>query len=275
MFNDVIGLRIVGEFHDTIRHKDGRIEDLGWNKNLIVNNASVLIACLMKGEVGYTGLKYWAVGEGSDTWDIPALSEIAQIEVTAGASNAGSVTITLNGTAFPVTVSNGDTTEQVATKIRNAVYTGWSTSGEGATVIFTSAVKEDKTNTQFSGGTTGVTATVTTTQNGTAGSVRPDPVLTDFKLVSEIFRKEILAENIKFLDANGNESVTPTNIIEVGVIFEAGEAIGEWREFAIFGGNATSVEDSGLNINYKTHGLIDKTNEMSIERKIKFTFLRA
>lgn len=166
--------KVTGEFNDIIYYKDGRVVDLGWNKNVVVNNASILIAALMKGAVGYSGIKYWAIGSGQESWDVS----------------------------------------------------------------------------------------------------RPEPTITATKLVNEIYRKPIPAENIIFLNENGTESVVPTHIVQVSLTFEADEAVGKWREFAIFGGNATSTKDSGLNINYKTHGLIEKTNEMTIQRRIKFTFLR-
>ena len=36
--------------------------------NLVVDTASVLICCLMKGQAGYGGVKYFAVGKGSPNW---------------------------------------------------------------------------------------------------------------------------------------------------------------------------------------------------------------
>jgi hypothetical protein len=173
--NDAVQLKVTGEYNDIIHYADGRVEDLGWNNNLVVTNASVLIACLMKRETGYSGLQYWAVGQGLEAW----------------------------------------------------------------------------------------------------GSTPPDPTLSAVKLVSEIYRKQISLTDLVFLDASGNISGVPTNIVQVDVTFAAGEGTGTWREFGVFGGNATSTADSGININYKTHGPITKSADMSIQRRIKFTFLKA
>jgi hypothetical protein len=37
--------------------------------NTVVNDCSKLIACLMKAQAGYGGLKYWAVGKGDSQWN--------------------------------------------------------------------------------------------------------------------------------------------------------------------------------------------------------------
>lgn len=163
---------IVGLFTDTIRHADGRVEVIE-GRNTIVENIGKLIACLMKGQTGYGGVKYWAVGTGSTLWDV---------------SN-------------PPTASTTDT-----------------------------------------------------------------------KCVSELFRKAINPTDITFVDSAGTPTETVTNSIQITVTFTEDEANGQWREFSIFGGNATATKDSGLALNHKTHGLIVKTSSMTIERKIRFIF---
>lgn len=57
---------------DTITHLDGRVEKREYF-NTVVNDCSKLIACLMKGQGGYTGVKYWAVGSGSSSWNNASL----------------------------------------------------------------------------------------------------------------------------------------------------------------------------------------------------------
>lgn len=269
-------IAISGKFRDIIHYKDGRVVDKGWDSNLIVNNLTVLTACLMKGQVGYSRLLYWAVGIGESNWDIPPLPEIDQLDIISGASVTSTLTVTLNGVNFIISVTSGDTPAQVATKIRAAVYAGWTTGGSSSTITFTSNVTGHKSDIQFSAGTTGVLATPSVIQDGTAGNPRPSPQRSDTRLVNEIFRKEIQLSDIVFLTEAGEVSEEPTNIIEISVIFGELEAIGGWREFAIFGGDATSDPNSGININYKTHGLIDKSEEgTSIERKIVFEFVLA
>jgi len=69
--------------------------------------------------------------------------EIQDLEITAGASGTGSVTITTPGigdgsyTPHTVDVTSGDTAAQVATKVRDHAFPGWATSGSGTTVRFT------------------------------------------------------------------------------------------------------------------------------------------
>lgn len=100
----------------------------------------------------------------------------------------------------------------------------------------------------------------------------PSPNVTDTRLVGEIGRKQILASNISFLTPEGQPSEVPTNVILIKVTFTSSDCNGDWREFAIVGGNATDTKDSGILINHKTHKLISKDSNMEIERQMKFTF---
>lgn len=99
-----------------------------------------------------------------------------------------------------------------------------------------------------------------------------NPQATDVRLANEIGRKAIPTSAIKFLDAEGRATSDITNTILISLTFGAEEFNGKWREFAIVGGNATSGLNSGILINHKTHGVINKTNTMEIERQMKFTF---
>ena len=99
-----------------------------------------------------------------------------------------------------------------------------------------------------------------------------DPQPSDTRLNNEIGRKLIPASAIKFLDSSGRETTSITNTILITLTFGANELNGKWREFAIVGGNATSNANSGILINHKTHGVINKTDTMEIERQMKFTF---
>lgn len=99
----------------------------------------------------------------------------------------------------------------------------------------------------------------------------PDPTLTEVKLTSELGRKAVTTSNIKYLTPESVESPTPTNIIEISCVFEANECNGSWREFALFGGNATATTNSGSMLNKKHHALLTKTTDMVVERKIRLT----
>lgn len=99
----------------------------------------------------------------------------------------------------------------------------------------------------------------------------PSPNADEVKLTNEINRIRIDESDMTFLNADGSVSSKPTNIIQIKKTFGANDCNGKWREFAIFGGNATQAADSGIMINKRHHGRIDKTNEMIIERTMKFT----
>ena len=163
---------IIGEYTDTIYHADGRVEVLE-SRNTIINDIGKLIACLFKGQSGYSGLTYWAIGSGADSWD----------------------------------------------------------------------------------------------------NVNPTPATpSDTGCVNEIGRKAIPPSAIKFIDSANAETNTVTNRLQITLTFTENECNGVWREFAIYGGNATATKGSGIAINHKNHGIMVKTNTMVIERQIRFTF---
>ena len=93
-------------------------------------------------------------------------AEVNTFKITAGCSTSGDLTIILNGVSFTVAVTAGDDINTVASKIRNATFSGWTTSGSGDSVIFTCNETGAKTTGTFNGGSTGVTATVTKTVAG-------------------------------------------------------------------------------------------------------------
>jgi HK97 family phage prohead protease len=94
--------------------------------------------------------------------------EVSSLQITApvGAAGAGPVSVTLNGAATSITVANNDTAIQVATKIRNATYAGWTTGGAGDTVTFTATKAGVITDATYSAGATGATGTMATTHQG-------------------------------------------------------------------------------------------------------------
>lgn len=99
----------------------------------------------------------------------------------------------------------------------------------------------------------------------------PTPELDASRLTTEIGRVPISVNEIKFLNSNFDEVSTPTNIIEIKHTFSENDCNGIWREFAIFGGNATAEANSGIMLNKRHHAVITKTNEMVIERTMRFT----
>nr|DAT58992.1 MAG TPA: tail-collar fiber protein [Caudoviricetes sp.] len=97
------------------------------------------------------------------------------------------------------------------------------------------------------------------------------PTSGETRLTVEIGRVPILPSEITFLNSSFNEVSTPTNIIQVKHTFGTNDCNGAWREFGIFGGNATTSANSGILINKKHHKLINKTSEMTVERVMRFT----
>ena len=96
--------------------------------------------------------------------------EVNTLTVTAPCTTSGNLTITLNGVAFTVPILNTDnTTTLVATKIRNATYAEWTTSGTGAIVIFTANITGARTTATIGVASTGVTSTIVKTTSGVVG----------------------------------------------------------------------------------------------------------
>ena len=99
----------------------------------------------------------------------------------------------------------------------------------------------------------------------------PSPEGNATTLTNELGRVPLSASDIKFLNSNYEVVTTPTNILEVSHTFGANDCNGVWREFGIFGGNATSAKNSGIMINKRHHAIITKTEDMTIERVMRFT----
>ena len=102
-------------------------------------------------------------------------------------------------------------------------------------------------------------------------STAVSPSANETRLTNEIGRVTIDPSEIVFLDSSYNVVETPTNIIQITHTFNTADCNGKWREFGIFGGNATSDANSGFMINKRHHEIITKTNEMVVERTMRFT----
>lgn len=98
----------------------------------------------------------------------------------------------------------------------------------------------------------------------------PNPEPSATRLTYEIGRVPISADDLSFLDQDYNKVSTPTNILQIEHTFSTEECNGVWREFGIFGGNATSDANSGIMINRRHHEVITKTSEMIVERVMRF-----
>lgn len=99
----------------------------------------------------------------------------------------------------------------------------------------------------------------------------PNPVLSATKLTSEIGRVAISSSEISFLSSSGTTTSSPTNVLQIKHTFGTDECNGTWREFGIFGGNATATANSGILMNKRHHAVLTKTSDMTVERVMKFT----
>lgn len=165
---------IRGHVRDVATHiPTGRQEVWFDDHNVVCQNMGILLACLAKGEIGYSGISYWAIGSGDPAWDTGGL---------------------------PV---------------------------------------EDSTREA---------------------------------LVAELGRKAILTTDITFLTEDLEPSLTPTTTLQVQVLFGPNDCNGTWREFGLFGGDATASADSGQLLNYRNHSIRTKDTEWSILRTVRFLF---
>lgn len=101
--------------------------------------------------------------------DSPAIKEITTIEVTAGCTTSGNLTVTLDGNPNTVAVlDTDDTAAKVATKVGAVIdaLTGYSATVEEAVVTVTASAGGAEVDATFDGGTTGVTAEVAVAVQG-------------------------------------------------------------------------------------------------------------
>ena len=141
-----------------------------WEKNTIMNASGLALSALFKGEAGYAGFQYIAVGGGQGSWDIDGLPA------------------------------------------------------------------EDKERTQ---------------------------------LYNEIARVAVV---MNYLDESNEPTLTVTRHIDLAATF--GSGVGEaasWREWAVFGGNATGSANSGIIIDLRLHTALPKVSQTWV-RRTRFFF---
>ena len=96
------------------------------------------------------------------------------------------------------------------------------------------------------------------------------------RLVNEIGRLPLSISGsdsyMTYVDQEGVPTDELTNRLLVTRRFGRNDVNGEWREFALFGGNASETRGSGIMINHRIHRVITKTSDLTVERNIIFTF---
>jgi hypothetical protein len=97
--------------------------------------------------------------------------EVQTLTVTTGATANGNVTITLNGTAFNIAVTNASNIQRTVWEISQGTYTGWKAEPRGATVVFVADSSGNKAGAfSFSAGATGAAATIAETMAGVSAT---------------------------------------------------------------------------------------------------------
>jgi hypothetical protein len=97
--------------------------------------------------------------------------EVQTLTVTTGATSNGNVTITLNGTAHTIAVTNASNIQRTVWEISQGSYTGWKAEPRGSTVLFIAdAVGNAAGAFTFAAGGTGAVATFAETRAGSAAT---------------------------------------------------------------------------------------------------------
>lgn len=98
--------------------------------------------------------------------------EIQALAVSTGATSATNVTVTLDGTAFTVPVTNSSSTRKTAYEIATYTgYTGWTAEQRGSSVIFVAADAGNKSGTfSYGAGTSGSAASFNETLAGVSST---------------------------------------------------------------------------------------------------------
>lgn len=93
----------------------------------------------------------------------------------------------------------------------------------------------------------------------------PQPVATQTKLNNEIARKAFSTEDVTFIDPDtGDPTGVPTNVVDYTATFSETEAVGPLVEMGLFGGDASSLADSGTMVNFRTFPVLNKSNSMTL-----------
>lgn len=103
----------------------------------------------------------------------------------------------------------------------------------------------------------------------------PAEELTTVKLQGELFRKEFTSWS--FVNPNGSDSQSATNILKLVTTFYEAEAVGPLTEMGLFGGNASewnngAGKDSGYMFNYKTFAVWNKSADSRLTISWRLTF---
>jgi len=154
--------------------------------------------------------------------------EVQTLTVSTGATSNGNVTITLNGVAYTVPVTNASNVYRTAWEIATySGYIGWKAEPNGATVVFVADSVGNRTLTfSFGAGATGAAAAFSETQAGQAAT--------------EVFIKQSDWNGDK-LDGTGASGVllnpTKGNVYQIGIQYLGYGALSFYVEVVPVNGN--------------------------------------
>lgn len=112
---------------------------------------------------GYKNLEFGVL------WVSFGKREVQTLTITTASSTAQNVTVTLNGVAFTVAVTNSANIQRTVYEISQGIYTGWKAAARGATVIFVADAVGNKAG-AFSLTATTAVGTFAETQAGQAAT---------------------------------------------------------------------------------------------------------
>jgi hypothetical protein len=92
------------------------------------------------------------------------------------------------------------------------------------------------------------------------------------RLERELLRVPITIGDMRYVDATGATASTPTHRLQLTVTVTAPSSAIRLREFALVGGDATPVADSGQLVNYVIHPRIELAPRATLTRTIRLSF---
>jgi hypothetical protein len=108
------------------------------------------------------------IGQGIAIQTVAPVTDVKSLQITANASTVGNITISFEASPYSIPVNAGDTSIQIADRIRSSAFNGWTTGGTVGTntVTFTANDAGEKSTMSYDPSTTGATGTITVTTTG-------------------------------------------------------------------------------------------------------------
>jgi hypothetical protein len=108
------------------------------------------------------------IGQGIAIQTVSPVTDVKSLTITANANASGNISISFDSAAYIIPVNLGDTTIQIADRIRSSLFNGWITGGTVGTniVTFTASDAGEKPSMSYDPSTTGATGAITVTITG-------------------------------------------------------------------------------------------------------------